>query len=1051
MDGSQPGTQHFDFRSNSFTGVTDEIIIDSDSAKYCMSCVINIAVFGFRSGMYSIVAQSKGSAELQSDVAVGGNVKVGKYKYYSFRNTDPTSVISITLTTISGDPDLFVNAFKRKDNAVMKLPTKSQSDWHSYRAGADSVTIKYSDDKFCFDCEYIIGVYGYKNASYTILASSKTAAVVQLVRNRPQISGGNTGDLKYFRVNFGSSVEDITVSLTGLDTGTSITYVRVANVSGSTDNTDYFPKPDDPQTYVQSTAGSLEQVLYIHNSYFEGAAVLICVQITSTIHFSIVATSSQDVILLNEGTPQNHYVARGTTVFFRFPIQEPGDIQISLTARSGDPDLIVSSTNERPYCTTNDLEWWSVQCYNQTWSSRVFSTDQIIISQDFPCKPFLASTKIDKSCDPLNMPMKSLYIGVFGFQSAKFIIMATILGKRIQLLPGRPQPAATTKGFVCSPRVDDTGACVTKNSKYSAQMQVSYFSFQVAAESIQDKKSSIMIDVVPNCNTNYTGTPNNKECTPGCDCSPLVISLLSCAVEACKSSDMFPSTVDEQHNMLRAVDASGSTLFVALDPLYNENLCYPSMSPSGCMYYVSVISNQVDKSVTFTITARTSKDVSLVPCESKNSPDGIRSAIRDVVSTQSGIARLYEVCSDSSRAGSQELVISVEQCYGDMSMYVCADDNKCQSLLPTVTNWMYYADIYKTCRMKNSGVSDCTSSSPSLTNQKIALNLPKTAKNYFLMINGSGEYSLQVQSVGTNDQLSAPALVRPGKPEVNSAIEVESSLQAISISFRPTLVLLPGLASPLAAANMQYTIYVIDMDKLQSLTSAALGGSQTEYLLRPQTPCGLNYMAEHYRAAVQVTVLPNQQDSTELIRYTFSNLINGKSYKFGVLATCDSTCLRLLSKVTKAATITCAGQFSCKPQQSAYLLSEAMKYVGPNSDSRTNNANENTSVGIRVLIGFSVVTILFVLGGLGTLFRMYVKSQDPEADSTTYELTDTRFFSTSGTEEREKNVPDLEESKEKAAKWPAMGFGSGQTPYAPLITSTEGEGEGEGGGQEAML
>ena len=98
-----------------------------------------------------------------------------------------------------------------------------------------------------------------------------------------------------------------------------------------------------------------------------------------------------------------------------------------------------------------------------------------------------------------------------------------------------------------------------------------------------------------------------------------------------------------------------------------------------------------------------------------------------------------------------------------------------------------------------------------------------------------------------------------------------------------------------------------------------------------------------------------------------------------------------------------------------------------------------------------MVTILFVLGGLGTLFRMYVKSQDPEADSTTYELTDTRFFSTSGTEEREKNVPDLEESKEKAAKWPAMGFGSGQTPYAPLITSTEGEGEGEGGGQEAML
>lgn len=97
----------------------------------------------------------------------------------------------------------------------------------------------------------------------------------------------------------------------------------------------------------------------------------------SAVRFSIVATSSQSPVLLLSGQPQNHYVGFGVNEYFKFYPHGDEDLHITLTgkpagqcavlllislgfynvsfiyspsARSGDPDLFVSTINEKPRC-----------------------------------------------------------------------------------------------------------------------------------------------------------------------------------------------------------------------------------------------------------------------------------------------------------------------------------------------------------------------------------------------------------------------------------------------------------------------------------------------------------------------------------------------------------------------------------------------------------------------------------------------------------------------------------------------------------------------------
>ena len=94
----------------------------------------------------------------------------------------------------------------------------------------------------------------------------------------------------------------------------------------------------------------------------------------------------------------------------------------------------------------------------------MYSTDQMIISHDFPCRSVVDTTQVDvEQCkkNPAFNTNNPIIIGVFGFTAAKFTVMVVPTGQHITLLPGRPQISSSSSGYICSTRDIHTGACIS--------------------------------------------------------------------------------------------------------------------------------------------------------------------------------------------------------------------------------------------------------------------------------------------------------------------------------------------------------------------------------------------------------------------------------------------------------------------------------------------------------------------------------------------------------------------------------------------------------------
>ena len=222
--------------------------------------------------------------------------------------------------------------------------------------GNDNIKITYEDYQYCFDCEYLIGVFGYSNSTYTLLVTDQEESVVKLVQNRPQIASiKKAGDIMYFSVVIESSSADTTISLTSLNTGYAELYAQVYNLTTfySPEGGDIYrmPLPTDPSSYSFSTIHTEDCILFLPGPHITESLIVIAVQAIDTeLKFSMVATSGHSSILIQAGIPQNHYVEAGNNEYFKFFPSEDEDLHITVTARSGDPDLFVSVTSQQPHC-----------------------------------------------------------------------------------------------------------------------------------------------------------------------------------------------------------------------------------------------------------------------------------------------------------------------------------------------------------------------------------------------------------------------------------------------------------------------------------------------------------------------------------------------------------------------------------------------------------------------------------------------------------------------------------------------------------------------------
>jgi len=66
--------------------------------------------------------------------------------------------------------------------------------------------------------------------------------------------------------------------------------------------------------------------------------------------FSVLASFSQSPVFLQEGVPVQQNLSPGRMAWFIYRIAKAEDVRVAVTALSGDPDVLASTTHPRPAC-----------------------------------------------------------------------------------------------------------------------------------------------------------------------------------------------------------------------------------------------------------------------------------------------------------------------------------------------------------------------------------------------------------------------------------------------------------------------------------------------------------------------------------------------------------------------------------------------------------------------------------------------------------------------------------------------------------------------------
>lgn len=404
-----------------------------------------------------------------------------------------------------------------------------------------------SDPNFCNDCNYLIGVYGWSNTSFTITAVVEKMFIIPLSQGRPQSGNVAKQDMRYFSIALGNSAEDLNVMVTTL-TGKIDLYV-------ADHESENLPNIHDPSTYQYTTKGKTRDRLSIPGPHPNRSTFIIGVYGTEESDFALTASLSQNPVMLQEGVPMQQSVSAGQTEFFSYRINSDADIIITATAIQGDPDLLASTTYEKPHCVSGGD--WNYRCANYTWISQSLASDQLVILHDLPCEG-VGHTHVGDDCTPdMIKPGGILYIGVYGYGEATFSITVTTGGGHTNLIHGKPQHGKTRTGVICEDR--NPGGSCKETDKPLENVEVAYYRFTVSPDEPQDN-AHVSIVIEPECNK--TVVP----CGSGCACNPLSVYVKSCLVSECTIDDGYPSNHRGRYDVMHTADAMHNTIFITHDP-----------------------------------------------------------------------------------------------------------------------------------------------------------------------------------------------------------------------------------------------------------------------------------------------------------------------------------------------------------------------------------------------------------------------------------------------------------------------------------------------------
>ena len=373
-------------------------------AMHChdYTCTLYIGVYGLSISDYTVLASSTNSSTtLQEGKPATGNVLEHSYRYYQFSNADPNSAVVFTLTTASGDGDLFASICPSTSTSTTPCndhPTVSTHTWSSRRVGEDVILIDRSDDNYALGV-YYIGIYGYSAAAYTLTASLMSTNHDQstrttLVDGLNSLGYADTDESKLYTFHIAQSIDNQQTQLT----------ITATPKSGDIDlfvlrDTHTVPAvipSADLYDWKSTQWGRDSIVINDVCSSSSGCDYIIACKAYSKSLFTVSATLHTSMTQLISGVSHRDTVEGRTYRYYYFVVdRSDSELVISVTAVSGDPDLYVSTNEANQHPTSDTYDYHSLN----------YGTDIVTIN---------------------NPSIGNVYIGVYGFRNSTYQLSATL-------------------------------------------------------------------------------------------------------------------------------------------------------------------------------------------------------------------------------------------------------------------------------------------------------------------------------------------------------------------------------------------------------------------------------------------------------------------------------------------------------------------------------------------------------------------------------------------------------------------------------------------------
>eukprot|EP01022_Parablepharisma_sp_SALTPOND_P028385 TRINITY_DN70889_c0_g1_i1.p1 TRINITY_DN70889_c0_g1~~TRINITY_DN70889_c0_g1_i1.p1 ORF type:complete len:1619 (-),score=127.34 TRINITY_DN70889_c0_g1_i1:4134-8990(-) len=422
------------------------------------------------------------STTLLDGVPEIGNLTRGDIAYYKYFIANVTSDITLSVTPLSGDPDLYISV-----NASNQLPSSDQYDFVSAAVGADSIVVPIRTvlerNKRCTreyymgaDCGIYIAVKcATDECMYSLQLGNAPTTAQRLIEGMPQFGIVEGGRPEFYV--FTPNVTDVpTVISVQSIRGPVKAYLLMVPWGKPISE---MPSPEKHKISSQSVANT--EVLTVKKDhecnplcdYYVGVYVDMSESMpgrTEIAEYNIMATSS--FTLLSEGRAVVDYVPTGGYKYYKFNVLcTKCTLTISLVPLSeGDPDLYVNKGSILP---TKE---------KANFKSASYKGDILQITSD---DVFFKENGVEIRGD--------YTIAVYGFHNCTYSISATSSSVNVQELTlGMPthvqQPAGEIKYFAFTS---------WKVSNIKVSLMMSYGRAIIRANTFQDNGRIDLTTLLP--------------------------------------------------------------------------------------------------------------------------------------------------------------------------------------------------------------------------------------------------------------------------------------------------------------------------------------------------------------------------------------------------------------------------------------------------------------------------------------------------------------------------------------------------------------------------